>query len=170
MIIMQECPFVKISVSNHKELKPKILDAIGQMGTHSMFYQEQRISNSDWHLNPQTKRPYYEIVYPIIEKHIHSLKTSLNMDYELIVTNYWFQQYEKKDCHPWHTHGACVFSSVYYVELPSDASKTKFRMLGKEFELDVMEGDILTFPSFYEHCSAPNNSNKRKTIVSFNLA
>ena len=34
--------------------------------------------------------------------------------------------------------------------------------------LYVKEGDLLTFPSIFPHRSTINNTNKRKTIISFN--
>ena len=42
-------------------------------------------------------------------------------------------------------------------------------MLDKEFDIDVQEGDILTFPSSYLHCSKPNKSDFTKTIIGFDI-
>jgi hypothetical protein len=57
------------------------------------------------------------------------------------------------------------------VDLPEGAPKTQLLnpMNQKEIiELDVKEGDVLTFPSFILH-RAPNvESNIVKTIISFN--
>jgi len=86
----------------------------------------------------------------------------------LYIQNFWHQQYEQGDYHGWHTHGDAIYSSVYYAELP-EGSATTFRINGEERQFDVQEGDYIVFPSFIEHCSKPNNTGTRKTIVSLNL-
>ena len=81
----------------------------------------------------------------------------------------WYQQYKKGDYHGWHRHPNNTFSNVYYVSLPKNSASTSFRYSGKEFEINVKEGQILTFPSYLEHCSKPNPSDQIKTVISFNL-
>jgi uncharacterized RmlC-like cupin family protein len=82
----------------------------------------------------------------------------------------WFQQYYKNSQHGWHTHSS-NFTSVYYLELENDAPKTKIvnAFNQKEIiELNVVEGDIVIFPSFVIHQGPKNISNNRKTIISYN--
>jgi uncharacterized protein YjlB len=98
----------------------------------------------------------------VVIPHLDKIKQSLKTDkFEII--NYWFQQYKKNSFHGWHTHANAHFANVYFVECPKD-NQTMFR----DFKIDCKEGDIISFPAFLPHCSAPLQSEQRKTIVSFN--
>ena len=81
------------------------------------------------------------------------------------IQNAWFQQYINNNFHKWHNHPDTNFTNVYFVELP-------FKNLGTEIlnhsQLDLNEGDLLTFPGHLYHKSPLNYSNKRKTVISFN--
>jgi hypothetical protein len=168
--IPQTYPFYLYDVPNHAEVKPLILESIKSMGTHCVVKEGQQISNTDWHLSPERERPYFEYVKPIIDAHTQALTKSANLfesDYGIKFTHYWFQQYAKGDYHTWHIHEYCLFANVYYVDLPDGAAKTSFKVGDKEFEVEVAEGQILTFPSCFFHCSKPNPA-KTKTVISFN--
>jgi uncharacterized RmlC-like cupin family protein len=84
----------------------------------------------------------------------------------VILSNYWFQQYENGDYHGTHVHDT-PFSSVYYIELPGESPRTTLKLFGKEYQIEVQEGDILTFPGFIPH-ESKENKNTRKTIIAFN--
>lgn len=148
-------------------MKEEVLTAIESMGTHSLIDKTQQISNSDWHLNGNFVRPYYPIILPHIQDCLSELSAHLNSDL-IEIDNYWFQQYEPSDYHSWHWHEKTTFSSVYYTELPGKTSTT-FESMGKEFQVDVEEGDFLVFPSNLRHQSKPNNTKHRKTVVALNL-
>jgi len=81
------------------------------------------------------------------------------------IQNIWFQQYKEGDEHDWHNHPHTQFSNVYFLELPSTNMKTEF---ATHPDINVSEGDVITFPAHLVHRSKPNQSNKRKTIISFN--
>lgn len=159
-------------VSDHKNAKENILNAIRKMGKYGIFQPGNvSISNTDWFCQQNLKRPYYEIVNSIFLEKIKKLEEVLELkdiEHSLIINSCWFQQYEKGDFHIWHDHGS-FYSAVYYVELPEETSKTTFRFLNREQEFDVKEGDVIIFPGSFLHCSKPNISEKRKTIVSFNI-
>jgi hypothetical protein len=153
---------------NHDEIKPEIMKGIQEMGTHSLVEEGQRISNTDWHLGPRYKRPYGNYVLDITQIHIEMVKEIINIPGDTITMgNYWFQQYAEGDYHDWHLHANATFSNVYYVDLPDGASKTSFRAGEITFEVPVKEGQILTFPACFAHCSKPNPVGV-KTIISFN--
>lgn len=163
-------PIVIHKVENHNEIKQNILDSIEKMGKYSNIVPGYNsISNTDWHLSSGLFRPYFKLVEPIIKNNSFILKESLKLDCDLTLGNYWFQQYENGDYHGWHNHFDTYYSSVYYVELPKDSVKTTFKVIDNEYEFEVSEGDILSFPSHLYHESKVNKSNKRKTIISFNL-
>jgi hypothetical protein len=88
------------------------------------------------------------------------------------LSNFWFQQYLLNDTHDWHVHGNSNFSFVYFLELPDSNYSTQFFDLDsrKIFQLNVLEGDIIVFPSHIPHRSPPIKSNIRKTIISWNMS
>jgi cupin superfamily acireductone dioxygenase involved in methionine salvage len=164
--------FIISDVLEHKDLKQKILEAIKEIGVHSSIIKANSLFNTDWELNPNYPRPYFPIVKQLFEEQNKKICGVYNFDgcdTIGITQNFWFQQYAFGDFHHWHLHsGGCTYSSVYYVDLPKGSSKTTFRFLNDEFEIDVKEGQILSTPSMLLHCSKPNKSKEIKTVIAFN--
>jgi cupin superfamily acireductone dioxygenase involved in methionine salvage len=171
-ILKQSVPFILDSVQEHSAMKQTILEAIKSMGTHSLIEPQynQEIFNTDYHLSAKVRRHYIHLMQPIVIKHLAKASEILSstINANLISTSIWFQQYEKNNYHGWHWHEEAQYSSVYYLDLPEDASYTTFKYLDEEYEVAVSEGDILTFPSCICHCSKLNKSDKVKTVISFN--
>lgn len=167
--LTKECLFYVYDVPHHTAIKPKVLAGITVMGTHSVVEGDQQISNTDWYLSGNYLRPYRGELQNTFDLHINFINeiAGIPKNSLLELGNYWFQQYSQGDFHDWHLHGDSVFSNVYYVDLPDGASKTTLAMNGIEFEVDVAEGQILTFPSCFVHCSKPNKT-AVKTVVAFN--
>ena len=168
-LINVETCFIKTKVENHNEIKQLLLEQIESMGTHSIIEPNQSISNTDWHLGPHCTRPYSQLFNDIANNHVLKVKEILLLNEKLSIINFWFQQYKKNDFHDYHIHGSCLYTNIYYVDLPENSSKTSFKFLDREFEINVEEGDILTIPSCYMHCSKSNQSNYTKTVISFNI-
>ena len=165
-----DMPIFKITVDNHKIIKPLILKSIKSMGSYSLIDEDQRITNTDWHMGSQFKRPYFDHIKFLIENASEQVGQYFNYKNKNVrISNYWHQQYYKGDYHSWHTHGACSFSCVYYVDLNKHNPKTSFRINKNEFDIEINEGDVLIFPGFLEHTSKENISDGVKTIISFNL-
>lgn len=161
--------FVFLStVPEHNKIKDKILSLISETGKYSNIFRDvQKISNTDWHVTSSLPRPYIDFVFPIFD--LHNQKLMEHVGYNSVDSiDIWYQQYESGDFHTWHTHKRAMFSNIYYVDLPDKSPKTTFKVGSNEFEINIKEGDILSFPSYLIHCSKPNKSNKTKTIISFN--
>lgn len=160
------CVYIS-DVEEHGFFKPKFLNLLDSSIKVSIEEKGfQSIYNTDFFNNNFNIK--YNFITPILEKHNTALASYLQYhDYIIKTTRIWYQQYAKGGHHYWHRHNG-IFSNIYYVDLPDQASKTSFRFLGKEFSVDVKEGQILTFPSYIEHCSKPNMSDKIKTVISFN--
>lgn len=162
-------PFFVRAVTEHITLKDKILDKIHSMGTHCIVEPGEQISNTDWHLSSNRERPYWDLVSSVAYEHLNTIGNYLYPDFQSKCThinNYWFQQYLTSDFQDWHTHNMS-FSNVYFVELSQPTQSTTFRLGGTEFQVEVREGEILTFPGFVQHTSKPNKGAK-KTVVVFN--
>jgi hypothetical protein len=167
-ICFEMAPFFIKTIENHTHLKPKILESIKEMGTHKINVPGENIFNSDWYLSRDFVRPYTDLVMPIMLNTVEEISVYFGYKQHLFLRNWWFQQYAVGDHHDWHIHEDTLFSSIYYVDLPNGTAKTTFRAAGKEFEMCAEEGDVLTFPSFFEHCSRPNKVGL-KTVISFNM-
>jgi len=166
--------FLVNKISNHNELKPKILKYIEEYNS-PYDTSGDGISKTDW--NSTTQRfmnrvieKYIEYINPFIDNELtKSYKENFGGS-RIELINYWFQQYNKDDKHRWHNHPSCHFSNIYYVELPNGAPKTQFYdPKTKQFiQVEVEEGDVLTFPAYYLHSSPLVLDNVRKTVVVFN--
>ena len=76
----------------------------------------------------------------------------------------WYQIYKKNDFHETHTHKGTNFTNIFYLQLPNSNSKTYI----KNYDLNVEEGELISFPAFIPHGSKINLSDKDKIIISFN--
>ncbi len=168
------CHVYVSNVLDHAQAKKKIINCINSNvmpGVTGINDFDQHIFNTDWHLPERLihkNSDYRNIINSILYNHNEALTQFLGYIEPIEYGKVWFQQYKKNDYHSWHRHKLCIFSNVYYVDLPLGSSKTSFRVMGKEFQVEIEEGQILTFPSFIEHCSKSNLSNNIKTVISFN--
>ncbi|CAB5221990.1 hypothetical protein UFOVP242_204 [uncultured Caudovirales phage] len=152
-------------VSNYKEVNQALLNIIAQDKNGNTEKSDcQRISKTDFF--NESPRLYHDILLPHIENHAGNILEQINGT-AWQISKLWYQQYGTGDYHSWHFHN-CSLSSIYYIELDSQGSRTSFQCRGKEFSLDVEEGHLITFPSYLSHQSRPNKGN-RKTVISFNM-
>jgi ectoine hydroxylase-related dioxygenase (phytanoyl-CoA dioxygenase family) len=161
-------PFYVYDVVNHKKLKCSFLDHISSMENQSLIENGQSISNTDWATPKDIERPYFYLIFPIMQEVIAKVSIAWGMP-NLRMLNYWFQQYKKGDYHEWHSHNDALFSCVYYLDMADDNPKTTFNLKGREINIHVSEGQILIFPGFLPHTSKENKTDKTKTIISFNI-
>lgn len=167
-----DAPYVISNFSQHELIKSKLLSLIDVAEFESPKFKtvETDITKSDWFISRNSSRPWLqEIINPLIDdvKLIYSF-----MGYDtVLIKELWFQQYQQDSQHGWHVHGS-NFTNIYYLELPAGTPKTQIVNPFNQrdvIELDVKEGDIVSFPSFIIHRAPKNCSLSRKTIISFNL-
>jgi hypothetical protein len=159
---VEELCFVS-KIENFKELKGIILEKINSMGQLDFNNSFQNICHTDYHLNNAFERPYVEFIQPSFVKHLTELNSTFGYDY-FEFGYIWFQQYEKNGFHPWHCHPDSTFSNIAFIELPSSNVSTQIKIKDYQFSIDVKEGEILSMPGSFLHCS-PINKSKRKTVV-----
>lgn len=156
MIVIQK-------VENYIELNKKLLKLIDKIPNNPLI-ETGPISHTDWNLPRTFKREYLDCFIPAIQPQLNNLKNQFRSK-EYKIANIWFQQYTHNNYHDWHCHGEANFANVYFVELPSNSIGTE--ILGME-NLNLKEGDLLTFPAFLYHRSPKNITNDRKTVIAFN--
>lgn len=161
-----------VMVSNfpdHTNIKDNVLSLINSMPTSHMCSYGQSISKSDWNLPKDSARDYYAFMSKNWSNYLSGVYAAIGFS-DFTVSDYWFQQYNSNDTHPWHAHGGVSLSSIYYVELPEESIATEFinPYTRKTFKYPVKEGDVITFPASLIHRSPVNNTSKRKTSIIVN--
>jgi hypothetical protein len=155
-------------LSNHLKYKKWFLNYLSTINVVGVFNESEKIYNTDYYITNKTiYQEYYNYFTPIFKDYFEELTKHNNYNEPISLHSMWFQQYQKGDFHNWHRHPTS-FSNVYYINLDDKNSKTIFLLNGREFYVDVKEGQILTFPSYIQHCSKPNQSNNLKTVIAFN--
>lgn len=168
-IYQLSCPYVIYEFKDHFKFRDELL-ALIELEDGQPIVGKDAISKTDWTLPCITSRKYLEFIVPKLHPYMKEIYDKLDHD-EFEYQNFWFQQYKTTDKHTWHQHRGASWANVYFVELPEDGPKTTIidPYTKAEITIDVKEGDILTFPAIAWHCSPPNTSDKRKTVIAFNV-
>jgi uncharacterized protein (TIGR02466 family) len=107
---------------------------------------------------------------------------------EFYITNSWTTKNLKLTSHHNHSHPNSIFSGVFYFQAEEGASPMTVHCkspIFKNFTLDyhysehtvfnsgdwsfpVQTGTLIIFPSWVEHGSLPNKSNKPRQLIGFN--
>jgi hypothetical protein len=150
-----------LPVLNHGNIKQKFLDCLdAYVHTYRIGTTTKSITYSDFYSDKD--RPYI----PLLEKYIYPIVRQHYCDYGAIVSDFkpWFHQYFNGDSFNWHNHTSDRMAGLYYIELP-ETTGTKFYNTGYV----ATEGTLALFPGWLLHQSPSNDTNKRKTIISFNF-
>lgn len=163
----------KFSIDGYKEINKKILSYIDDINTSIDFTSDHRITKHDFNKNLQKDYWIYfsKYLHIYLQKFVDDFSQKMpGPAPSVIVNNFWFQQYEEKDNHPFHIHPTSSYSMIYFVEIYDQSVSTIFlNAKREEIKLKVNPGDLILFPSYVYHSSPVNNSGKRKTILSANL-
>jgi len=169
-----QIPYTIDKFESHEKIKEELLQLINDSDSENLEkhddYYADNIYRLDWSQNTNFYRPWVKRLQPHFEKQINNMINELGFEsYFLVAT--WYQQYMNSGTHGWHTHSD-NYTGVYYLELPDETPKTQIVNPLNQTEiidLDIKEGDIVLFPSFIIHRAPINKSNKRKTIISFDI-
>jgi len=156
---------------DHHQIQNQVLEIINSGKVRGSVGNGESISNTDYYLAEQFREPkgkaYWDLIFPSVQEHYTEIM-ELTGHKKWWVSNYWYQTYNYNDFHSMHVHANCMYSNVYYLTLPNGSSKTTLKYFDKEFQIEVSEGDILTFPGLIQHGSNPHRSNSPKNVVAFN--
>ena len=194
------CHYVYWShVDDHENIKSNVLPIINniasQLGHSNPFKECKMITNF--------LKPYQfldgNMVQQIVWKNMTKMLSEINCFHtkpvDFIVTNYWFNKYEKEHFQEAHTHFDIprkienkmfypLFSAVYILHNEEEKNHTIFTvddpiipcqpMFGKiVFDTgdvdEIKEGTVLIFPNSLKHSVPPVNLDGRITIA-FNIS
>lgn len=72
-----------------------------------------------------------------------------------------------------HTHEDNIISVVFYIEQPEKAGNFHICSpsddIPEEYLIEISEGDIVIFPSYYMHWSEPNLNKKEKIMIAIDF-
>tara|TARA_R100000908_G_C3697911_1_gene109571 strand:+ start:126 stop:752 length:627 start_codon:yes stop_codon:yes gene_type:complete len=160
-------PFFHFSLSQwlgKKQLILKNLPKTGFTDYHELERSEDNIPE------------YAQVVHECINDEMQ--KVARIIGYPAVLLGMWFERSAKNQRHSAHNHGACGYSAVLYVDFdPEVHDSTRFYMPFPDpmtgsitnFNPPVKEGDLIVFPSYMLHEATPNQSDKDRLVVSFNL-
>jgi hypothetical protein len=175
-------PFFVYSLDNWEDKKKNILKSLPDYKNYSMTGDVNKNDlnhYSDFHENFDKTPVYANTVIENIKDEIIKFCEDTQSDWNMV--NLWFQSYEKYNHFSIHNHGPEGYSAVLYLEYDSEehtptifyspfANWIKSRLGTYEsFAPDIKEGDLIIFPASIQHEVPPNFSEKRRTVISFNL-
>tara|TARA_B100000287_G_scaffold114338_1_gene106507 strand:- start:1110 stop:1652 length:543 start_codon:yes stop_codon:yes gene_type:complete len=166
-------PLLHIVIDGWKKKKSNLLKII-EKRKFSYGYRE-RIKSDFYKENQQS---YAKKIQDILSYEIKNAGTHFGFE-NLNVINAWFEKAERNMYHQIHNHGAYGVSAVCFIEYDSQIhTPTQFvapfnnYINGQSLQYspnDVKEGSILFFPSLIHHYTIPNDSDKERVTLSFNL-
>jgi hypothetical protein len=177
-------PFHLYSVDDWINNKKIILDSLPDFKNYKLKKSKNSAHGdknhySDYFDNLKKPPEYSKCVLNVLDKYIKLFCDHTKESWNLNAI--WFQSYETYNNFQVHNHGIGGWSAVFYVEFDDkEHSPTTFycpymsskrSMLGgyDTYIPKVKEGDLIIFPSFILHEASSNMSDKRRTIISFNL-
>jgi hypothetical protein len=155
-------------VSCHQHIKNTLLEMIDKCGGGPLH----GVSKTDWNEPWEKRAEYWNYFFSFIHPYITNITMRLGKT-DFKVVGQWYQQYYKNSKHGWHVHFRNQeddehpngFAAVYFIEL-SDGLGTEFIGYPK---IEYEEGDLVFFPSYLPHRSPINLTDKRKTVIAFNV-
>jgi len=166
-------PYIISEFLHHSSLKKELINLIEETKiAKSLTTKVNTVSKCDYDWSKDTTRLYFKkLIDPLGD---HLTKVFKHLGYNICeIKNLWFQRYLNNDIHDWHNHGDCQWTGVYYLELPKEET-LKTQILQpfdhkSRIDMNVVEGNILIFPSHTLHRGQRNITNKKKIIISFNM-
>ena len=162
--------YIVSDIKEHMKNKMLLLSMINQM-PHSNIENNnfESISKTDWNLDKNIERPYSKLFFEMIEDTLNDMAHKMKHN-KLSVANFWYQIYGKGGHHEWHTHSKTQWTNIYYLHLENKKAVTELYDIQNEKileQIEVKEGQLLTFSGNVIHRSPKNDSNL-KAIISFN--
>ena len=168
-MIVKDKSYFKYKIPNYKDLKKELIDLIYKSNFETINKYGEKVSFSDYKYSEDFSRQYIIYIFDKIIKNFTKEFCKNNNCKGISIQNIWFQIYKTGDFHSIHTHPKSNFTNIIYINMPMDKIKTNVYYLNKDkIDIEINEGDILTFPAFFPHESPINTCKANKIIVSFN--
>ena len=179
MDAMFSIPLFRFEQADWKDKKSRILRALPKLTDNHVSLDKD--SNTDYYLNNTGKSlpAYTSTVMECLSDSMDEF-CAAGFPADPEVTAMWFETSYKSNYHGAHNHGSLGFSAVLFVEFaPEVHTPTRFIAPFQNFYAgglidywpkNVTEGTLLIFPSVILHDIQPNQSDKARTVIAFNIA
>jgi len=141
---------------------------------------KREMVQTDYVYKKEYHPPYKEFITDCIEDKLNDFCQENEIPREnLIVKDMWYETAGQYDNHRTHNHGAYGYSACWYVDFDNtEHTSTVFYSPFNNFingtiidyQPNVIEGDLVLFPSTIMHETFCNESSKNRTVVSFNVS
>ena len=161
--------YIVSDLKEHQENKYKLLTHLNHMPHSGINDDNDSIIKTDWNLDRNIPRDYYDVFYDMISPVLDEMALKIKHK-KWNIDNYWYQIYSKNNTHSWHGHNKTNWTNVYYLHLENKTAATQLYDIREEKILDdieVKEGQLLTFPAHVLHRSPPNEKGL-KVVIAFN--
>lgn len=184
---MFSVPILHLEVRNWEKKKEELLRLYENTKSNALT-KTFRDVHTDYHYNGENPNSCYsQEVYRILESEILIANSQFIPEAEnpqeqcnLGMENSWFESASSKSFHQVHNHGPTGISAVCYIEFDKEVHEpTHFlnpflsHYLGSDCYYapwGAGEGSILFWPSPILHYTQPNESEKDRLVLSFNLS
>lgn len=169
---MFHVPIFKVHLNPWNKIKKQIIECLPK---------NQKKIDSSGYLTDYTvsNTEYSEDVYKIISPHLKQItENAFGKELPEISPVMWCQRYVKNTYHEIHNHGNRGLSGIIYLDYdPQYHKATKFYSpfddiftgYQNDYVPTIEEGDMIIFPSVIKHTSQVQESEKERTILSFNI-
>ena len=180
-----------------------ILQGILNLENESLFKKElnlirktegRKVSNLSGYQsnNLDVNNPVFLPFIKHIEFHCNKLAFQLDINNNLKINNFWLNVNGYKDSNMIHNHPGCIFSGVYYLQVPINAGVIVFKNPASVFlesywpkifiknynsatsplwRIMPTNNQMLIFPSWLEHFVEPNmNETEERISIAFNVS
>lgn len=164
-------PIYKVAVTDWNVKKQQLLNLVDF--DNSDFWSDEHFS--DYHHHKKVGCPYIQPFCEILDSELGEIVQVMGKG--INIHDLWAQRYAKSNYMAAHNHGGTGYSCVLYADF-DQAQHTATRFIAPfnnfhtgsllEYTPDVKEGELVLFPSVLMHDAAPNQSDKHRTIFSFN--
>lgn len=169
---MFSVPIFHLYAADWEEKKQKLID----IASRAKFdRKEGEYCPSDYYDKQQS---YWHELQPLITPEMQRFVDRTGDNFS--VDRFWFERGDAGQCHLVHNHGATGYSAVMFIEFDEEEHEpTHFICPFNEFTQglqqtyvprEIKSGSVIFFPSSIHHYTVPNQSEKPRLILSWNLA
>lgn len=171
---MFSVPIIHYEIANWPTVKKRILDVLPKPSEGMLESNGEVYTDFFDFFESDQLPPYADDIIDIIKPYLSDFTDQRRVEF----TDMWFQTAYTGQKHGLHNHGHSGWSSVIYVEFdPRVHTATHFYSPFNNpwsgrlevFSPPVKEGDMIIFPATIAHEALPNESDKKRTIISYNL-
>ena len=165
----------QINITEWKDNKKHILSLV-DFSNESASSKFETLTYSDYYMNNSYKIRYSKSLMDMLNPYLKEFSDKVYQFQKILGP--WCQKQLSGDYHATHDHGSVGYSAVFYASLDNKVhDSTLFYsplqglngMREDPRSITVSEGDLIIFPANLLHMAPAHQSEKERTIISFNL-